>query len=131
MPKANVPPIATRFKPGVSGNPGGRPKYWLTPEKIREILSRLLNETEPRLRDMLGLDSGYPASDKWVASIIIKGIENGDASRFAYLLDRAIGKVKEAVDRPDELEKIDMTPEQRNARIAELLAKDGPPAPTK
>lgn len=83
--------------------------------------------TEPQLRDVLERDSGFPASDKWAASIIVKGIETGDASRFAYVLDRAIGKVKDAVEKPDDQEKPDMTPAQRDARIAELLAKDGTP----
>jgi hypothetical protein len=39
----NVPPEAHRFKPGQSGNPGGRPKNLLTP-----LLHELLSENDQK-----------------------------------------------------------------------------------
>lgn len=93
------------FPPGVSGNPGGRPKL---PDDIKEAramnqvevartLDRFLNLTREQLRARLA-DSSASALDHLIGSIIVKGIHHGDQRRLDFLLDRIIGKVPTQVD---------------------------------
>lgn len=72
-----------QWKPGQSGNPGGRPKT----KQVRDALQKLVNE--------LGLE---PA----VRAIYAKAI-NGDVSAFREIADRLDGKVAQPVAGDDDL----------------------------
>jgi hypothetical protein len=77
----NVPPVAYRWKPGQSGNPGGRPK---NSEKLSVILERLLLEP----------DQHYPQMSKGEA-LMRSAIANGhvDAAFLRTVLERSEGKL--------------------------------------
>lgn len=96
------------WKPGVSGNPGGRPKlpealrgiHSLSQLEVTKIVSKyarmnhaeLVAVTEGRAAPMLELA---------IAQIFVQSAKYGDHQRLSFLLDRAIGKVP-AVDLTDE-----------------------------
>lgn len=90
MPKLGNP--NPNWKPGVSGNPSGRPKGLLTKDKVSIILAKLTNMTMPEL-DWIILDGKTPVIEKIIAQILRKAFDTGDASRLEFLLSRAIGKV--------------------------------------
>jgi hypothetical protein len=75
--------IEHQWKPGQSGNPGGRPKT----KQVRDALQKLVNE--------LGLE---PA----VKAIYAKASE-GDVSAFKEIADRLDGKVAQPIAGDDEL----------------------------
>lgn len=99
------PNPAYQFKPGVSGNPGGRPRL---PEDVAE--ARKLNRVEfDRIANRylyMSSDEAKaalqrpdcPMIEKIVGTIIIKGIQGGDHARLGFLLDRILGKVKDTVE---------------------------------
>lgn len=109
----------TSWKPGQSGNPDGRvklPEDIKTAKRINKIeLERLLNlylsltDDEIKLRQA---DTGTTQIERMIASIVEKGIVQGDQQRLNFLLDRLVGKVKEEIDvtvrpRPVIIERLD------------------------
>ncbi len=107
------PPARSRFKPGQSGNPGGRPKG----------ISRALRKAatySPKVIDVLAaiaFDESHPVTARIAASSII--------------LDRGMGKPQPAeVEQPAPLpffQPQPMTPEQRALAVAMVksLPEDG------
>jgi uncharacterized protein DUF5681 len=101
MPK-KPPPPEKRFKPGQSGNPGGRPKL---PEDVREAKRLTQAALERTLNDFLFMDRealqarlkepSAPMIEVIIGSIIAKAATGSDQMRLAFLLDRMIGKIKE------------------------------------
>lgn len=85
-------PEHTRFKPGVSGNPGGRPKNRLTIEKLRDIIDRLSFMTRAELQVVIQ-NPETKMIELELASVIAQAAKNGDYSRISFILDRAIGRV--------------------------------------
>jgi hypothetical protein len=93
------------FPPGVSGNPNGRPKV---PEEIKMAralnkleLERILNEFIYMTPDEMTtkIESGSAtAIEAMVGAIILAAVKHGDQARLNFILDRLIGKVKEAID---------------------------------
>lgn len=88
------------FKPGVSGNPGGRPKL---PEEIKKaatltatefvaIASRFTKLTPNELQEELktGLLTNL---EHVVATVIRRAIIDGDYKAFDLMLSRIIGKI--------------------------------------
>jgi len=103
-PKGNVQNLK-HFKPGQSGNPGGRPK---TPQDIRDAKAADRTEFERTLHKYMHMpievielrlsDPQTPAIEQITGKIIIEAASRGDHMRFDFLLNRLIGKV------PDKLE---------------------------
>jgi hypothetical protein len=74
-----------QFEPGVSGNPGGRPRG--RPSIVEELRRLAASEA--------GHDHFAPAGETWVERIarrIVEGASNGDARLIAIVLDRLDGK---------------------------------------
>ena len=88
-----------------TGNRKGRPAY---PADLKGVKSLTRQELELRLKKMLDLPvteikrlmrtDSMTGMDKFILSIVYKGIVCGDAQRFGFLLDRMIGKVKDQVE---------------------------------
>lgn len=108
----------TRFKPGQSGNPNGRPKL---PDDIRQIrkvnkteiervMNKFLSMTKSEISQLVN-DQDTPALEIMLASIIVKATTHGDHQRLNFILDRLVGKVKDVVQvelpKPTVIERLD------------------------
>lgn len=88
------------FKPGVSGNPNGRPRVpveikesrLLTHYKFEQLCNKFLemnfNELEP-----LSKSKDIPMIELMIISCIVKGIKEGSTKHLDFLLNRLIGSV--------------------------------------
>jgi len=72
----SIPPIEYRWKPGQSGNPGGRPKRDMPAEIAQAVFEK------------------HP---KKIAEAMFKALLKGRAKVFKELADRGYGKVAETV----------------------------------
>jgi len=99
------PPADKQFKPGQSGNPGGRPKL---PEDVKEarqlnrveferIVNRHLWMTKAQLQEAIK-DPAAPLIETMVGTLIAKAIQAGDHIRLEFILCRLIGKVQERIE---------------------------------
>lgn len=79
-----VPPVESRWKPGQSGNPGGRPSAGST---IREHINDLATSAldEPSIR-AIAKDIKAPWPKRAAANRILRTMEAGDLADFAGLL---------------------------------------------
>ena len=117
-----VPPIGHRFKPGQSGNPGGRPKglKYLS-EHLRELAQKFCKNPDHE-------HDGKLTNDECVAWAIVKAAQ-GDFSKggkpdtFAVQIyaERTEGKVKEVV----ELRQESKMPEKSDEEVAAMLRNKG------
>ena len=90
------------WKPGQSGNPSGRQKLpeelraikALSPTEVCRIVSKYARMTRIELQKSID-NPDIPMIDLTICSIFAQSAKNGDYQRLAFLLDRAIGKVKE------------------------------------
>ncbi len=78
-----APPIEGQWKPGQSGNPGGRPKR------------KPLTDAIMRIIDAVG-------ADKFAAAVAAKA-ELGDIAAFREMADRLEGKVAQPIGGSDDL----------------------------
>ncbi len=76
----------TPWKPGVSGNPGGRPKAKAVSEEIKLLLA----QEAP--------SAGGKTWTEVVALAIVKKASKGDVRAFAELMNRAEGKATQTVE---------------------------------
>lgn len=94
----------SRFKKGNPGGPG-RPRHpvpelrakLITKTAFQEALGKYLSCTEADLDEVLA-DPAARAVDKYLASIVKKGIAEGDCSRIEWMASRQWGKVKDQVE---------------------------------
>jgi Family of unknown function (DUF5681) len=85
----------TQFKPGVSGNPGGKPKKMPVTERAVAMLEVLLPE-DVRLKE--GFPEGTTYGDAIVRGQFQQAIRYGSTHAFNALADRAEGKPRQPVD---------------------------------
>ena len=74
------PPVESRFKPGVSGNPGGRPKGG---QNLKTLFNKILNE-EVSLRE--GADVKKVSKAEAILRSVVVGALKGDGRSLAMLL---------------------------------------------
>jgi hypothetical protein len=82
-----LPPVKTRFKPGQSGNPKGRPKR--------------LPELDKLLAEVLGGEDGNTEAEKIlrnIASLAKRGKSSVAVRAAEVLLDRAYGRPKQTLE---------------------------------
>lgn len=104
MPR-KPPPKHTQFKPGQSGNPGGKVKL---PEDIREARKLNQHELERIINKYLYMDResvkaaisnpATPMMELMVASIVAQAAQKGDHQRLDFVLNRLVGKVRDQID---------------------------------
>ncbi len=85
---------STQYKPGQSGHPGGRSRYWMTKERLQATLSEMMQLPTGEIRAILSDDTAN-ALDQMIAAIIVKAIDRADAPSFEFLLQRCLGKVQD------------------------------------
>lgn len=93
------------FKPGVSGNPGGRAKLppdvaqakKVTNNQIILILNKLMFAPDREIKAVL-LNADTPKFERIVARVLERADQFGDHTRLEFLLTRTIGKVKDQVE---------------------------------
>lgn len=83
-----VPPMETRFKPGQSGNPKGRPEGSFS-------LTRMLRE---KLQEIPEGENKLTYADLLVRKTLAKAIKDGDVSMIRYCYDRLEGAPKNFSD---------------------------------
>jgi hypothetical protein len=113
------------WQPGQSGNPGGRPKLpevlrgiaSLSQSEVCKLVSKYARMTRDELQQAIQAPS-TPVLEMAIASIFAQSIKQGDYTRLSFLLDRAIGKVREVS--PDD-ESADARTELRVLSTEELL----------
>lgn len=96
MPKG-IPPRHAQFKPGQSGNPGGKPKYLLSTDRVKTLISKYMDMSGEKLQEAIK-DQNTPAVELAIAATLAQCIKIGDYSRLEALLQRAIGKVREEIE---------------------------------
>ena len=121
----------TRFKPGQSGNPNGRPPVAgdvlkirkVTNDEIKEVGSLLLESNEQGIVELANNDE-TPMLKKWITEVALKGKKNGDMGTLNALLDRIVGKVKDVVQvelpKPTVIERLDGT----SVELGAVMEKD-------
>lgn len=88
------PPKATRFKPGASGNPSGKPKGLLTADQVSALIGRLAVLTYDELK-IVKDDPKEAMHRRIIAAEIVSALDKSDYSRLEALFMRGIGKVKD------------------------------------
>jgi hypothetical protein len=116
--KGVPPPVGTGFKPGVSGNPGGRPKR--TP--VTDAMRDLLNSPHPAKKY-----KGKTYAEVLALKEVELAIESGDMRAAQEITDRVEGRVPQSMQHggpgggpiPIEFSSV----EENERRIAVLLAR--------
>ena len=88
------PPEHSRFKPGQSGNPKGRPKG----AKSRStVIKRWLEAMDKGKNPMTGEVEEMSVEDKMTLALIGKALK-GDTSAYKALMDSAYGAPKQEIE---------------------------------
>lgn len=97
------PPKETQFKPGVSGNPKGKPKGTLSMRtQIQKILSTEIDELNP----ITGETERITVGDVLIMKQVLKA-KKGDTRAFEVLKDHIEAKPKQGLDITSAGERID------------------------
>jgi hypothetical protein len=92
--KHRVPPVHSRFKPGQSGNPGGKPAGILTKDKVAGILGKFAGASREQLQEVIQ-NPKSTMMEIMIASVMARAAKEGDPHRLEFLLQRSIGKVSD------------------------------------
>jgi hypothetical protein len=110
----------TRFKPGISPNPGGRPQKTPITDAMREYLKQPYDGKIAKFK-------GLTNADVLAIKQFELAIEEGDMAAAKEIADRVEGKTVQIqqIQGPNGGAIVidNMTPEQKRQRIAELEAK--------
>lgn len=84
----------TRFKPGKSGNPNGRPKG---AKSSTSIWGKMLDRIEKGIDPLSGAPAKITIRDVMLANVLLKA-KAGDLKAVEMILDRTEGKLTQPVD---------------------------------
>lgn len=125
-----APPKKNQFKPGVSGNPAGRPPVppaihairRMTHAQVAEIGTVLL-EGDLAAIEAITRDPKASVLKVWIASLIVTSLNKGDASIFNAIMDRIVGKVRDRLKIEGSIAVAHFTPDQVK-RMAQLAIEE-------
>lgn len=104
------------FKPGQSGNLGGRPRIppelktirSLNSEELCKLISKFGRMNLDEIRVFLQ-DTTTPNIEATVANLWLQARTKASLQHFAILMDRSVGKVKDMEETTDETESVTIT----------------------
>ena len=104
-----MPGYKTRFKPGVSGNPAGKPivspevlrMQRMTRDELASCASWLVKGNKEDLKKIVE-DPSSSILSIMVASLAMNAIKKGNFQTFNAILDRVVGKPKEMAEPKDD-----------------------------
>lgn len=94
---------ATEFKPGVSGNPLGKPKGTIS---TKTILKRFLEISQQKTNQLTGEKENLTIAEQMALTLIGKALK-GDIKAFQEVYDRYEGKAKQFIDHTTNGKEID------------------------
>lgn len=118
------PPNHTRFRPGVSGNPGGRPRGASPGRADRLALTEIYRLIAVREGDQVLTLPTFQAMIRQLGRVALKG--NGPAIRTYFALVQAIEQrvaLQAAARKAEEPQKSDVTDEDRAHAFMNFLNK--------
>lgn len=100
-----TPPEHSKFKPGQSGNPNGRPRKYVSflreqgykLSEVNDCIQVMMSMTLEELKAVWD-NKDATVMEKTIASAIKKSIEKGNLDSIEVLLNRAFGKPKEPIE---------------------------------
>jgi hypothetical protein len=116
----------TPYKPGQSGNPGGRPKLspeWqairrLTKDELNRVVSKYAHMTIAQITEAIQ-NPKIQVIELCVARIFDQTLKTGDSTGLNMLLDRAVGK---PAVQPTEIDERRIADQEKRTEIAAHLA---------
>lgn len=121
------------FKPGVSGNPSGRPKE---PEALKKLKLYTNQEIQMKICEFLDMtkaeikakieDPATTMLEVMIGTIMVKGAQNGDQNRLESMINRVAGKVKDEVDHKHTIlmEKIKQFEEMNDSELTKYIQEN-------
>lgn len=98
--KKRIPPVDTRFKPGQSGNPSGRPSGPTITKELRSIVGATSASVTITMPDgskkTLELETDKPIKYALALSLVAKAL-GGDVKAMQEVLNRVDGKAPETI----------------------------------
>jgi len=113
---------ASKFQPGQAGSNGPIPGM-LTPLMIRRVLSRMWKMNRWQLQRMVS-DPNTSMGEITLAAILVKAAGDGDVQKIEFILNRMIGKVKAAQEKPEQLDEMRTIPTEKILALLDSLPKD-------
>lgn len=107
--KGEIPPGATPFQPGQSGNPAGKPKGSQSRATIaKKVLSMSINTPKDILdsfkEEYPDLPKKITIEEAMTLAIAKKALKKGDYLRYKTIMDSAYGAPKQEVEHSGEVE---------------------------
>jgi hypothetical protein len=116
------PPVRTRFQPGQSGNPRGRPKQAAAREAdLADLVRKFLDQSIDVVQG--GRSKRIPAKEVAARQLVAR-LAKGDLKAFD-LLDKLLGRSRGRADDQIRLEHVGELPEEDEAVIARYLRRRG------
>jgi hypothetical protein len=112
----------SKFQPGQAGSNGAIPGM-LTPLMIRRLLSRMWKMNRWQLQRMVE-DPNTSMGEITLAAILVKAAGDGDVQKIEFVLNRMIGKVKAAQEKPEQLDELRLIPTEKILELLDSLPKD-------
>jgi len=112
----------SKFQPGQAGSNGPIPGM-LTPLMIRRLLSRMWKMNRWQLQKLVE-DPKTSMGEITLAAILVKAAGDGDVQKIEFVLNRMIGKVKAAQEKPEQLDELRLIPTEKILALLDSLPKD-------
>ncbi len=113
--------VSSQFKPGQAGSTG-KIAGLMTPNMIRRSLSKMWRMKREELQDLVH-DPDTTVGDLTLAAIIVKAAGDGDTVKVNFVLDRMIGKIKPAEEKPEMLDELKNIPAEKLVALLDELPK--------